>query len=206
MSSSASNCSPLLVVVSAPSGAGKSTLCGKLLAEQESFVYSVSCTTRDRRGKEVHGKDYYFLTQDEFDARVAEGHFLEHAVVYGHSYGTLKETVADALSNGSSVLMDIDVQGAGQIRDSLAGAAEGDPLRAAFVDVFILPPSVAVLKARLESRNEDEPGAIAGRLDAAQKELAAADDYKYTVVNEDIEKAYSELVGIVDREQTIRSR
>jgi len=195
---------PLLIVVSAPSGAGKTTLCDRLLSELDHLVYSVSCTTREPRGTEVNGRDYYFLTPEEFQVRVEEGRFLEHAVVYGHRYGTLKETVSDALESGQSVLMDIDIQGAAQIRANMAAAPSWDPLKKGFVDIFILPPSVGALKERLERRNEDEPGAIAGRLGAARRELKGAREYKYSVVNDDVERAYAELVGIIEREHAVR--
>lgn len=205
MSSRGGASRPLLIVVSAPSGAGKTTLCDRLLGECEDIVYSVSCTTRGPRGNEVNGRDYYFLTPEEFEIRVEEGRFLEHAVVYGHRYGTLKETVSDALERGASVLMDIDIQGAAQIRANVAAAAEWDPLKKGFVDIFILPPSVAALKERLEGRNEDRAEAIAGRVAAARKELEGAEEYKYSIVNDDVERAYRELADIIARERTLRT-
>lgn len=206
MSSSDTGMRPLLIVVSAPSGAGKTTLCDRLLGERADLVYSVSCTTRGPRGQEINGRDYYFLTREEFQLRIEEGRFLEHAVVYGHHYGTLKETVSDALEAGSSVLMDIDIQGAAQIRTNVAKAPEWDPLKKGFVDIFILPPSVPVLKERLNRRDEDEPDVIMERLAAARRELDGAREYKYTVVNDDVEKAYRELIDIIEMEQAFGTR
>ena len=142
MSNSATPGRPLLIVVSAPSGGGKSTLCDRLLASRHDMVYSVSCTTRPPRGREVDGLHYRFLSESEFERRVAAGDFLEHAVVHGARYGTLRHTVEEALRTGRSVLMDIDVQGAAQIRSALAARSVDDPLRSALVDIFIAPPSL----------------------------------------------------------------
>ena len=133
---------PLLLVVSAPSGAGKTTLCDRLRAEFPAIRYSVSCTTRGPREGEVDGEDYHFLSEAEFRRRLAAGEFLEHAVVHGHLYGTLRSEVADGMTAGRDVLMDIDVQGAAQIRAALAGLPPDHPLRRGYTDVFIAPPSL----------------------------------------------------------------
>lgn len=186
-------CRQLLIVVSAPSGAGKTTLCDRLLEEHSGIVYSVSCTTRAPRGQEQDGRNYYFLTEEEFDERLAAGLFLEHAVVHGHRYGTLRSTVEQTFAEGKSVLMDIDVQGAAQIREAVDSYAEGDPLKAGFVDVFIEPPSMEVLKSRLFERAEDHQDEIQRRLAVAENEMSCRDDYTYRVVNDDIDRAYREL-------------
>jgi guanylate kinase len=189
-----------LIVVSAPSGAGKTTLCDGLLACSPGMVYSVSCTTRPPRGREVDGEHYHFLDADSFEARVAAGEFLEHAVVHGHRYGTLKDTVRRALCDGCSVLMDIDVQGADQIRAFTRTAAPGDPIRDAFLDIFIAPPSLDALRERLEKRAEDAPGVIEQRLRNAAAEMDRADRYRYVIVNDDLETAQRQLREVVKQE------
>ena len=191
---------PLLIIVSAPSGAGKSTLCNRLLADRKNIVYSISCTTRRPRGEEVDGRNYYFLTDEQFDADVKAGMFLEHAVVHGNKYGTPKNKVTEAMHSGKSVVMDIDVQGARQLRGLVASLPEDDVLRAGYVDIFIAPPSIATLRERLVKRNEDTPAVIDKRIRNAEIEMAGKQDYKYLVVNDDLERAYAELRGIVDHE------
>ncbi len=192
---------PLLIVLSAPSGAGKSTLCGRLLERFEGLAYSVSCTTRAPRGRERDGRDYRFLSEAQFQAFIQAGAFLEHARVHGHWYGTLKQTVLERLQAGESVVLDIDVQGADQIRQALA-AAEPDlqALRTAYVDIFIAPPGLDTLRRRLESRNEDRPAVIEQRLARAAAELACQDRYRYRVVNDCLEQATAELIAILKRE------
>jgi len=196
---------PLLITVSDPSGAGKTTLCERLLAGAERIVYSVSCTTRAPRGDEVDGRDYVFLTDAQFEAYVRRGRFLEHAVVHGHRYGTLADTVRDAMHAGRHVLLDIDVQGAGQIREKLDGLPEDDLLKAGFVDIFIAPPSMEDLRRRLESRGEDAPETIERRLANAEKEMARAGEYRYRIVNDKLEDAYRRLREIVRHEETTAS-
>jgi len=192
---------PLLIVVSAPSGAGKTTLCDRLLVERKDIAYSVSCTTRPRRGAEVAGEDYFFISEDEFTARVAAGEFLEHAVVHGCRYGTLRTTVLGAMADGRSVLMDIDVQGARQIREAITAAPPGDPVKAGFVDIFISPPSMEALRERLERRGEDSEDVIARRLANARHEMADRDLYRYRVVNGDVAQAYEDLKRCVEQEE-----
>lgn len=190
---------PLLIVISAPSGAGKTTLCDRLLEERRDLVYSVSCTTRTPRGEEVDGEDYFFLADADFRKRQAEGLFLEHAVVHGYRYGTLRETVDTALADGDSVLMDIDVQGAEQVRRAAMSAGES-LLGKGFVDIFIAPPSLEALRARLQARNEDSAEAIEQRLRNAEHEMARAPEFRYRVVNDDLEHAWRTLQEIVEWE------
>lgn len=188
---------PLLIVMSAPSGAGKSTLCDKLLDEFPEISYSISCTTRAPRGAEEDGTDYYFLTPEAFDQRVARNELLEHAQVHGNHYGTLKEPIYEAFREGQSVLLDIDVAGAQQIREALEALPADDPLVAGFVDIFVEPPSLEELRRRLETRAEDSQDAITVRMANAQGELAHAHEYKYRVVNDDLDLAYRKLRDIV---------
>ena len=188
---------PLMIVVSAPSGAGKSTLCNRLVDEFPEIKYSVSCTTRDPRGEEKDGEHYYFLAKKEFKERIKNGEFLEQAKVHGNFYGTLEDTVLFAMEEGNHVVLDIDVQGAKQIRESLIKLDPRHPVRRGFVDVFISPPSMDVLEERLRGRGTDEEKVIKKRLEAAATEMACMKEYSYQIVNDDLEKAYHELKTVV---------
>ncbi len=192
---------PLMIVLSAPSGAGKSTLCEALLRRFDGLGYSVSCTTRPPRGQERDGQDYRFVDESRFLDLISEGAFLEHARVHGNRYGTLKRTVLDRLAAGESVILDIDVQGADQVRGVLdADAPELAPLRRAFVDIFIEPPDIEALRRRLTGRGEDAPEVIERRLAAAEAELACRNRYRYRVVNNDLDRAVDDMVAILRRE------
>ena len=188
---------PLLIVMSAPSGAGKSTLCDLLLQEFPEITYSVSCTTRAPRGEEEDGVDYFFLSPEDFERHVREGLLLEHAVVHGNHYGTPAGPVREAFAEGQSVLMDIDVAGAEQVRRFVATLPVGDPLRQGFVDVFIEPPSLEELRRRLEGRGEDSRESIELRLHNAAGEMARAHEFAYRVVNDDLRQAYLRLRDIL---------
>ncbi len=188
---------PLMIVVSAPSGAGKSTLCNRLVEEFPKIVYSVSCTTRDPRGEEKDGVHYYFLSRREFKERAKNGEFLEYAKVHGNYYGTLEDTVLFAMEDGCHVLLDIDVQGAQQIRDSLARLDPRHPVRRGFMDIFISPPSLDELERRLRGRGTDDEHVIRKRLDNARGEMEHAEEYAFQIINDDLEKAYSELKEII---------
>lgn len=188
---------PLLIVISAPSGAGKSTLCDRLLADFDNIVYSISCTTRDPRGDEEDGVDYFFMTKDTFQEKISDGVFLEYATVHGNYYGTLIETVYSAMESGQSVIMDIDVQGAAQIRSQMDKLPAGNMLRDGFIDIFIMPPSIDVLRERLFGRGEDAPDVIEKRLKNAVDEMDCSGEYKYIVVNDDLEIAYMKLRDII---------
>jgi guanylate kinase len=183
----------VLVIVSAPSGTGKTTLCERLLGEYTQVKYSISCTTRAPRGKEKDGENYYFLSDEQFVQRIEAGDFLEHALVHGNRYGTLRKTVTDALDAGQSVLMDIDVQGAEQIRNTISNLSETSALKRAFLDVFIEPPSLEALRERLTSRAEDAPEEIEKRLKQASAEMACREAYLYRIVNDTLEQAYCDF-------------
>ena len=189
-----------MIVVSAPSGAGKTTLCDRLLAERVDIQYSISCTTRVSRGAEEDGRDYHFLPDDEFARRVDQGEFLEYAEVHGYRYGTLRETVEKSMADGRSILMDIDVQGAGQIRTKVAEDPEFADMKKAFVDIFIAPPSIEALSDRLEKRGEDTQKVIEKRVRNATREMERSGEFRYLIVNEDLDKAYVEFKDVLDLE------
>lgn len=188
---------PLMIVVSAPSGAGKSTLCNRLVDEFPKVVYSVSCTTRAPRGAERDGEHYYFLSKREFKERMKNGEFLEHAKVHGNFYGTLEDTVLYAMEEGNHVLLDIDVQGAAQIRESLVRLDPRNPIRRGFTDIFISPPSMEELEQRLRGRGTDEEKVIQKRLDNAKAEMGCSKEYSFQIINDDLETAYYELKNVV---------
>ena len=188
---------PLMIVVSAPSGTGKSTLCNRLIKEFPRIVYSVSCTTREPRGQEQDGVHYFFLSKKEFKQRVRNGEFLEHARVHGNYYGTLEDTILFAMEEGNHVLLDIDVQGARQIRESIERLDPRHPICRGFLDIFITPPSFEELERRLRSRGTDEEPVIRKRLENARAEMEHAPEYTHCIVNDDLEKAYGELKHVI---------
>jgi len=181
----------MLLVISGPSGVGKGTIFKKLLQDDPSTTFSVSYTTRDPRPGEVNGVDYYFVTREEYDAMKAKGGFLESAEVHGNGYGTPKQPVLDAMEKGLNMVLDIDPQGALQVMDAMPGC----------VSVFILPPSYSELRRRLTDRNTESPEAVERRLGNARGEIALMDHYQYLIVNDDLEKAYAQLKGVVDAEK-----
>ena len=186
----------MLLVISGPSGAGKGTLYNRVLAADPTFTFSVSYTTRGPRPGEVDGKDYCFVTEEQFRQMLDRDGFLEHAEVHGHLYGTPRQPVLDALEAGRSVMLDIDPQGALQVMDKLPDC----------VSVFILPPSFAELRRRLTGRGTEKPEEIERRLRNARGEVKLMGKYQYLVVNDDLEVAYRTLQGIVDAEKQRSSR
>jgi guanylate kinase len=193
---------PLLIVISAPSGGGKSVLCRRLLAERKDIAYSISCTTRAPRGEEVNGKDYHFLSEADFERRVKNGEFLEHAVVHGKNYGTLRKPVDDAFAADKSIIMDIDVEGARQIREYVKRLPDTDTLKHAFVDIFVEPPSLEILRQRLMNRAEDKKAEIERRLKTAEQEMLQRDKYSHRIINDNLDRAYGELKETILKEQT----
>ncbi len=190
----------MLLVVSGPSGSGKTTLCRRL-ADAGEVRYSISCTTRSPRPGEVDGTDYHFLTRDEFERRVAAGDFLEHAEVHGNRYGSLKSEVLSHLEAGSDVVMDIDVQGAEQVRNC------GDPeIRRARVDLFVMPPSGEELRVRLAGRGTDSEETIALRMTNALEEMRHWNKYTYVLHSGDREEDYARFQALVIAERLRVSR
>lgn len=188
---------PLLIVISGPSGTGKTTLCNRLVREVDTLQYSVSCTTRSPRAGEVDGQSYHFLSKELFQSKVEQGEFLEHACVHGYHYGTLRETVFEGLADEGDVLMDIDVQGAAQIRAYVEEAAIDDPLKYAFIDIFVAPPSLETLRDRLQTRGKDSSDVIDRRMVIAEHEIERQAEYRYFIVNDKLEDAYGVLRAIV---------
>ena len=179
-----------LIVLSGPSGVGKSTLVGEVRQAMPELEFSISCTTRKPRPGEQDGREYYFLTPEEFEQRSQAGGFVEEARVFANRYGTLKSEVLDRVRRGADVVLDIDVQGAAQIRR----AAEKDPeIAAAAVFVLIVPPSLELLEARLRRRATDSEEQLALRIAAAERELAQFRLYDYIVINDDLDTAACEL-------------
>jgi len=194
---------PLLIVLSAPSGAGKTTLCNGLLAADSGISRAITCTTRPPRPGERADVDYHFLSETEFERRVQADEFLEHAVVHGHRYGTLKQEVLERLRSGLDVILNIDVQGAATVRSR---AASDSTLAAALVTVFLTVPSVAVLETRLRSRAQDSEEVIQRRLSAARQEAARWREFDYLIVSGSKEEDLLRLKAIVTAERLRRHR
>ena len=185
----------LLLVVTGPSGCGKTTVTRRAMETLPELCFSVSCTTRKARPGEVDGVDYFFVDTASFEARVASGDFLEHALVHGSYYGTLREQVSASVGGGAVVLLDIDVQGARQVRAAGVDA----------VFLFMLPPSLDILEKRLRGRATDSEEVISGRLAIAEAEMSEAPLFDYQLVNDDVDKAVSSFLSVVATERARRS-
>ncbi len=190
----------ILFVLSAPSGAGKTTLCASLRKTPD-FFYSVSCTTRPPRKGEEDGKDYFFLSEDEFQRRIAQGYFLENARVHGHRYGTPLHAVRESLAKGLDILLDIDVQGARQIRSNTDAT-----ISVSLVDVFLMPPTFGELDRRLRKRATDDETAIQRRLAAAREEMSHWREYHYVILSGSVEEDAQKFRAIVKAERYRASR
>lgn len=190
----------MLLVVSGPSGSGKTTLCRRL-ADSGEVVYSISCTTRPPRPGEMDGRDYHFLTTDEFERRMQAGDFLEHALVHGNHYGSLKSEVLSRLADGKDVVMDIDVQGAAQVRQC------PDPqIRLSMVDVFVMPPGEEELLCRLSGRGTDSEEVISLRMANALDEMSHWREYSYMLLSSTREEDYARFLALVNAERMRVSR
>lgn len=183
-------------IVSAPSGSGKSTLVSRLLKRDSSLLFSVSYTTRAARGNEVDGEDYRFVSREDFERRIAAGEFLEHAEVFGNYYGTHRGILEQARTAGRDLVLDIDVQGARQLKCQIPEA----------VTVFILAPSRQILEHRLRARGEDREDVIERRLREAAEEIRNYHAYDYILVNRDLEQSDQTLSAIVSAERVRRTR
>lgn len=185
---------PLVYIISAPSGSGKSTLTNELLKLVPNLVFSISYTTRAPRGSEQNGKQYHFVSMQEFDRMVREGEFLEHANVHGNCYGTARKFLREAGKSGHDLLLDIDVQGAAQVKKNLTDA----------ISIFVLPPDRKTLEWRLRNRREDAESVIQRRLSDAGREIEEYDKYDYVLINDKLEKSIERLKAIVLSERLRR--
>ena len=198
--SSRFNRTGILFVLSAPSGAGKTTLVDALRQTSE-FTYLVSCTTRPARAGEVDGEDYRFLSDEEFNARAKAGEFLEDATVHGHRYGTLLKPIVEDLMNGQDVLIDIDTQGAANIRKH-----KDEFIRGALADVFIMPPDVDELRRRLTKRGTETSDEIEARLATAIREMESWSKYRYTIISRTTEEDLQKFRHIMNAERYLSRR
>ncbi len=190
----------ILFVISAPSGTGKTTLCENLRATPD-FIYSVSCTTRPARPGEIDGTDYHFLSKEEFLSRIHHGDMLEHALVHGNYYGTLKATVKEALTQGTDVLLDIDVQGAASVRKT-----DDVMVRDSLVDVFIMPPTLEELEKRLRKRGTETEEQVQQRLRTGREESKLWPLYKYTILSGSMEEDLIKFRAIMRAERYLSRR
>ena len=187
----------LMLVLSSPSGAGKTSICKKLLQQDSGLVLSVSATTRKRRPGEVEGKDYQFLSIQEFESRINKSQFLEYAKVFGNYYGTPAQLVERTLKSGVDVLFDIDWQGTQQLK----ARARQD-----LVSVFILPPSIKELEKRLFNRAQDTSEVVANRMSKSASEMSHYPEYDYVIINNDLDKSVQLVQSILYAERSRRER
>ena len=186
---------PVIYIISAPSGSGKSTLVNELLKLVPNLEFSISYTTRAPRGSEQNGKQYHFVSREQFDEMIRAGEFLEYANFDGNCYGTARRFLQEAGKKGHDLLLDIDVQGAEQIKQKLTGG----------VSIFVLPPDRKTLEWRLRKRSEDAEEVIARRLLTATREIGNYDKYDYILINDDLEESIESLQSIVQSERLLRS-
>jgi guanylate kinase len=194
----------LIIVVSAPSGGGKSSLCQRLLNWSPNLIYSVSCTTRAPRGGEQHGHDYFFLSVPEFEKKIAEGEFLEYAKYNQNYYGTPRSFVEEQLTAGKDVLLDIEVQGAGQLAKRVRDGQFAYP--ESLVMIFLMPPSIELLESRLRKRGTDNDETIRRRLAVAKEEMACWREYDYVIVSGSLDDDLARGKAVITAEKCRTSR
>lgn len=187
----------LVLIVSSPSGAGKTTICKKLIQDIENLSLSVSVTTRLKRQNEIDGKDYFFKSDEEFDKMVKEEKFLEHARVFGYSYGTLKSEINSKITNGINVIVDIDWQGTRQIEEHIPDD---------IVKIFILPPSIKELEKRLGARATETQESFKKRMSEARKEISHYNEYDFIIINDDVQESVNKIKLILNSESLRRHR
>lgn len=195
--------SSLLIVLSAPSGGGKTTLSKQVLATNPNLIRVITCTTREPRIGEQDGIDYYFLSAADFLKRVQAGNFIEHATVYGHSYGTLKSELLNKLRSGRDVLLTVDVQGVAALR---ARAEQEPELRKALVTIFLIPSSLAVLRERLQKRGTDSEAVCQKRLSVAKQELGQWKNFDYILLSNAVEEDLRRMRVIIEAEKMKQNR
>ncbi len=188
----------ILVILSSPSGAGKTSIARALVEENKNFLFSVSATTRKSRPGEVNGKEYHFLTVDEFREKINDGQFLEHAKVFGNLYGTPLEPVMESINNGKDLIFDVDWQGGKQIRSS--------SLSNFVISIFILPPSIKALQERLMKRAQDSSETVKDRMTKSIGEIMHWNEYDYVIVNNNFEQTLYEVKSIITSEKLRRVR
>ena len=188
----------ILVILSSPSGAGKTSIARALVEGNENFLFSVSATTRKSRPGELNGREYHFLTVDEFRQKINDGQFLEHAKVFGNLYGTPLQAVRDSISQGKNLIFDVDWQGGKQIRTSL--------LSKFVISIFILPPSIKELHERLMKRAQDSSDIVKDRMRKSIDEIMHWKEYDYVIVNRDFDKTLNEVKSIIVSEKLRRFR
>jgi guanylate kinase len=181
----------MLLVVSAPSGAGKTTIVKEVLRQYPSFGFSVSATTRQKRPGEVDGKDYFFISRDEFQRRIADGELVEFEEIYSNYYGTLKSEVEKALSNGQDIVFDVDVNGGLSIKAKFPEA----------VLIFVKPPSAEILRKRLEGRGSETAEQIDRRMGRVQMELEKGERFDYIIINDELKRAVNEVFDIINKKR-----
>ena len=188
----------VLVILSSPSGAGKTSIARALVEENKNFLFSVSATTRKSRPGEVNGREYHFLTVNEFRKRIDDGQFLEHAKVFGNLYGTPLQPVLESINNGKDLIFDVDWQGGKQIR--------GSSLSKFVVSIFILPPSIKALQERLMKRAQDSSDTVKDRMRKSIGEIMHWKEYDYVIVNSNFEQTLHEVKSIITSEKLRRVR
>jgi guanylate kinase len=192
-----------LILISAPSGGGKTTLCHQLLAARPDITRAITCTTRAPRPGEKDGVDYYFFEPAEFQRRQQAGEFIEHATVFGWSYGILRSELLDKLRSGRDVLLNLDVQGAATIRERARSEPE---LQSALVTVFLTPPTIKVLQERLKKRASDAPEEIQKRLGIARQEIAQWKHFDYLLISLSVQEDLRRMLAIVEAEKMRAAR